>query len=135
MTKVKQLRQQDTHIGDIATKFKSKMWDETLYFLDEHGIVYRKIKDGSNIFHAIMVPQTLRPYILCESHNALEHNNPTRLYNLIKRHYYWRKLHNSVISMKGCDLNANRSHSKSFIMLIYTSLYHNILCPSLVWVY
>ena len=91
ITKVKQL-QQDTHINYITTKFQSRKWDKTLYFLDEHGIIYRKIKDESNIFHSIMVPQTLEPYILYMSYNALGHNCPTCLHSIIKRHYYWRKL-------------------------------------------
>ena len=46
--------------------------------MDEHDIAYVKIKDGSNIFHAVMVPQTLEPYMLYESHNALGHNRSTR---------------------------------------------------------
>ena len=78
MTNVKQLQQQDVHITEIATKCKSKKWDKTLYYSDEHGIVYRKIKDGSNIFHVIMVLQMLQPYILYDSHNALGHSGSTR---------------------------------------------------------
>ena len=45
MMKVKHLQKQDTHTADIATKYKSKKWNKQLYFLDEHCIVYRKIKD------------------------------------------------------------------------------------------
>ena len=56
MTKVKLLEQQDTHIAEIATKCKSKKWDITLYFLNEHATVYQNTKDGSNIVHVIMVP-------------------------------------------------------------------------------
>ena len=44
------------------------------------------------IFHAIMVPNTLQPYILYESHNALGCNGSTR-YHFIRRNYYWKKLH------------------------------------------
>ena len=55
---------------DIYYNKKSKKWDKTLYFSDELGIVYQKIKDRSNIFHTIMTPQTLQPCILYESHNA-----------------------------------------------------------------
>ena len=58
----------------------------------DNGIAYRKIKDGSNIFHAVMVPQTLQPCILYKSHNVLGHNGSTRLYNFIKRYYFQRKL-------------------------------------------
>ena len=39
-----------------------------------------------------MIPQTLQPYILFESHNTLGHNSSTRLYNVFKRHYYWRRI-------------------------------------------
>ena len=63
-----------------------------LYYLDEHGVAYRKIKNGPNIFQTVMVPLALQPYILYESHNALGHNDFTRVYNFVKRHY-WRKLH------------------------------------------
>ena len=68
---------------------KSKKFVKILYYLVNHGVTYRKIKDGPNIFHAVMVPK------LCnhETHNALGHNGSTRLYNFIKRHYYCRKLH------------------------------------------
>ena len=61
-------------------------------FFNKHGIMYRQIEDRPHIFHAIMVPQTLQPYILYESHNALGNNGSTRLYNAIKTHCYWKKL-------------------------------------------
>ena len=63
------------------------------YHLDECGITCRKIGDRPNIFHEIMVPNALQPYNLYESHNALGHNGSTRLYHLIRRHYYWKQLH------------------------------------------
>ena len=61
-------------------------WQYT-YYLDKHGITYGKSRDGPNIFHAIMVPNTLQPYILYESDNALGHNGSTRLYHFIRKHY------------------------------------------------
>ena len=54
-TKVKQLQHQDMHISKIITMCKSKNVIRH-YYLDEHGIAYRKIKHGPNIFHAVMVP-------------------------------------------------------------------------------
>ena len=56
-TKGRQLQQQDIHISIIFTKCKSKKYNETLYYLDEHGIAYRKIKDGSNICTQICSPK------------------------------------------------------------------------------
>ena len=63
------------------------------YYLNEHGITYRKIRDGPNIFHAIMVPNALHSYILYESHKVLGHNGSTSLFHFIRRHYYWKRLH------------------------------------------
>ena len=78
----------------IITKCRSQHHnDKTPYYLDEYNIAFRKIRDGLNIFHAIMVPQNLQPYILYKSHNALGHSRCSRLYNFIKRDYYWKKLH------------------------------------------
>ena len=93
LMKIRYLQQQDTHISEIIDKCKSKKCEKTLYYLDEHSITYRKIKLDKIFFHMIMVLQTLQPFILYESHSKLGHNGSTRLYNFIKRHYYWRKLH------------------------------------------
>ena len=70
MTKVQQLQQQDTDITEIDTRCKSKKWDKIFCYFDEHGIGYQKMKNGSNIFHAIIVPQPLKSDILNERHNA-----------------------------------------------------------------
>ena len=94
LTEVKQLQWQGTHLSTIIAKCTSHSHhNETPYYLDDNGIVYRKVRDGSNIFHNIMVPQKLQPYILYECHNALGHNGTTRLYTFIKRFYYWKKLY------------------------------------------
>ena len=92
MTKVKQLQLHDTHIAEIAIKCKPYQLDKTLYFMDLHGIVCKKKKMDKKPFIAILV-QTLQCYILYENHNALRHNGSTHLYNFIKRHYYWKRLH------------------------------------------
>ena len=41
----------------------SKKNDKTPYYIDEHGITYSKMRNGPNIFYAIMVPNILEPYI------------------------------------------------------------------------
>ena len=97
--KIKQLQQQEGHITKIIDKCKSQKNNKTPYYQDEHGITYGKIRDGSNIFHAIMVPNILQPYILYKSHNATGHNGSTRLYHIIIRHHYWKKCINTVTSI------------------------------------
>ena len=61
--------------------------------MDEHGIICRKVRDGPNIFQAIMIAKTLQPYILYMCHNALGHNGSMRLYHFIRRKYFWKKVH------------------------------------------
>ena len=133
--KVWHLQQQDAHISEIVTKWKSKKCDKTLYYLDKHGIWYRKIMDGPNIFHAAMVPQTLQPYILHESHNALGHNGLIGLANLSKHIIIEGNYVNIVINRWGHVLSINRSHSKNLMMLTYTFQYCNFPCPSFDWIY
>ena len=53
--KIKWLQQQDEYITKLIDKCKSTENDKIPYHLDEHGITYRKIRDGPNIFHAMMV--------------------------------------------------------------------------------
>ena len=82
---VKLLQGHDIHLSKNIVKCKSQHHhDKILNHLDEHGVVYRKVWEGSNIFHAIMIPQKLQTYILYESHNALGHNGSTRLYKYNK---------------------------------------------------
>ena len=82
------------HLAKIIAKCNCQHHcDKIAYYLDEHGIVYKKFLDRSNIFHTIIVLQKLQPYILYKSHNTLGHNGSTRLYNSIKRFYYSKKLY------------------------------------------
>ena len=76
------------HITKITKICKSKKNEKIPYYLDEHGITYRKIRDGPNVFHAILVPNALQPFISYKSHSPLGHNDSTRLYHFIRRHYY-----------------------------------------------
>ena len=82
---VKQVQGQDIHLSQIIQKCKSQHHhDKTPYHLDKHGIAYRKVWNGPNICHAIMVPQKLQPCILYESYSSLQCNGSTWLYNFIK---------------------------------------------------
>ena len=45
-----------TFIKNIAKCKSQHHYDKTPYHLDEHGIAKRKVQDGLNIFHTILVP-------------------------------------------------------------------------------
>ena len=65
--------------------------DKRPYHLDEHGIIYKK-SEMDQIFPCNMVPNALQLCILYESHNALGHNDSSRLHHYIRRHCYWKML-------------------------------------------
>ena len=55
-----------------------------------------------NIYFAIMVPNTMQPYLLNDCYSTLGHNDSTRLYYFTRRHYYWKMCHqhcNKYISL------------------------------------
>ena len=58
--------------------------------------LYMKIKDHGRDFKALIVPKTIQNYLLYESHNGLDHNGTTRLYQFLKRQYYWKGLKESA---------------------------------------
>ena len=85
LDEVKQFQGQDPHLSKIIIKctFHSHH-DKTPFYLAGNRVVYRKVRDRSNIFHIIMIPQKVQTYILYECQNALGHKGSTRLYSFIK---------------------------------------------------
>ena len=61
LQKIKWLQDEDEYIAKLIDKCKSTKHYKIPFYLDEHGIIYRKIRDRPNIFHTIMVPNTLQP--------------------------------------------------------------------------
>ena len=60
-----------------------------------------KIKDHGREFKVLIVPKTIQKYLLYESHNGLDHNGTTRLYQFLKRQYYWKGLKESAQNLSG----------------------------------
>ena len=96
------------HITKIIDEGKSKKNDTTPYYLDKHGITSRKIRGGLNIFHTVMVCNTLQPYIFYKIHNTLGHNGSIRLYDSIQKHHYLKKLHQHCNKMYNCVWNISK---------------------------
>ena len=124
------------HISKIVDNCKSKKNNKTSYSLDEHGITYRNIRDGPNVFHKFMAhhTHTLQPYILYESHNVLGHNGSNRLFNFIRRHHYWKKLGQKCNKyVQSCPECQQDTFKKNPNILTYIYQYQNFPCHLLVW--
>ena len=108
LEKIKQLQKLDEHIARIIDKCKSMRNDKIPYHLDEHGITYREIRDGPNVFHAIMIPDALQSYILYESHNALGQMAPPDCIISLQGIIIGRNCINTVTSIYAHVQNANK---------------------------
>ena len=63
------------------------------------GILYRRVTEGGQSFHAIYIPKTppsLIQSILKAAHNDSGHNGFPRTYSAIRRLYYWKGIKEDV---------------------------------------
>ena len=112
--KLKQLQQQDEYITKFIANCKSSKNNETLCYLDEHGITYRKITDGPHIFHCYYA--FLKPCsgIFCMS--AIMHWDtmvPLDCTILLEETITGKSYVNVVTNMYIHVQNANKKFSKS----------------------
>ena len=62
------------------------------YSVNLHGILYKKLEKCGKEFSALIVPKTIKKYVLHESHNKVGHNGTAKLYQFLKRSHYWKDL-------------------------------------------
>ena len=85
------LQEKDEQHSKIINDLK-KNKVHPVFLLDDSKLLYRRVPDGRNECHAIFVPEDLRPYMLFELHNCFGHSGSTKLYNYMRRFYYWPKM-------------------------------------------
>ena len=135
-----QVEQNETNINKkyVALKFDQeeirKLWETDPYYpkliekikqrnegskedssLDPHSAIYKKIKDHRKEFGVLIVPNTFQKYILCESHNSPGHNGTTRVYQFLKRQYYWKGLKESVQKIVTLSAMSNNKSADTYL--------------------
>ena len=65
------------------------------YKLD-NGTLYRQAQDGDKSFEALIVPRSIIPTILINSHHLQVHTGTTKSYNLIKREFFWKGMDKDI---------------------------------------
>ena len=60
-----------------------------IYSTDAMGILHKKVIDFNSMFSSVVIPKILIKYLLHTFHDSLGHVGATKLYNFIKRFYYF----------------------------------------------
>ena len=92
------LQAQDEKCTTLADMLRRGKLDPIAYSMED-GVLYRRVTEGGQSFHAIYVPKTppsLIQSILKAAHNDSGHNGFPRTYSAIRRLYYWKGIKEDV---------------------------------------
>ena len=90
---------QDDKCTTLTQMLEHGKLDPVAYSVQE-GILYRRVIEGGQSFHAIYIPKTpesLIQSILKAAHNESGHNGFPRTYSAIRRLYYWKGIKEDVL--------------------------------------
>ena len=90
------LQQEDDFCKNIFRQIAKGSLIEGQLYLIRNNILKRYIIDGDHTYETAVIPRTLMPQILLMAHDELGHKGTHRMYNLLKRLYYWKGLKPSV---------------------------------------
>ena len=89
-TKMSELQAKDKACQGIKRALLTKRGSKSFFI--QQDVLYRTVHDRGKEFHAVVLPKVLYPHILHVYHEQMGHNGARRQINLIRRHYYWRKM-------------------------------------------
>ena len=93
------LQAQDNKCTTLTQMLEHGKLDPVAYSVQE-GILYHRVIEAGQSFHAIYVPKTpesLIQSILKAAHNKSAHNGFPRTYSAIRRLYYWKGIKEDVL--------------------------------------
>ena len=92
------LQAQDEKNTTLADMLRRGKLDPIAYSMED-GVLYHRVTEGGQSFHAIYIPKTppsLIQSILKVAHNDSGHNGFPRTYSAIRRLYYWKGIKEDV---------------------------------------
>ena len=98
LDQLRALQAQDEKCTTLADMLRRGKLDPITYSIED-GVLYHRVTEGGQSFHAIYVPKTpqsLIQSILKASHNDSGHNGFPRTYSAIRRLYYWKGIKEDV---------------------------------------
>ena len=87
LDKIALLQQKDTFCNNISTCLHCNPHDK--YFIDSMGILHKKVINFNSTSSYVIVPKILIKHLLHTSWDSLGHVGAIKLYNFIKRLYYF----------------------------------------------
>lgn len=89
--KLPEFQQRDTFCAEKLAEIASGNIPLSIphYFTDDKDVLFRRTKTQGKEFEAICIPETIVPLILDQTHDLLGHNGTPRMYEFLKRLYFW----------------------------------------------
>ena len=97
-TSIKEMQSTDPFCKRIMKRLLNKTAPkhELNTFFIHNSLLYRYASDHSKDFCALVIPKAWRYTILVETHDKMGHQGNNRMYSLIKRQYYWKRMAKDV---------------------------------------
>ena len=86
---LRKLQEQDKETRRLIDLFNSGKMDKKLYSMDNYILKRVLVKDGI-MYYPVVLPDLLRDCVLMLAHDKQGHNGALRVYNSIRRLYYWK---------------------------------------------
>ena len=134
-TQLQQLQKNDTYCRDVAKKLHEDTELQKI-FIKEEGVLYRLWIEDGRMFKCILVPQVLQDFMIILAHSYSSHNGSRRIYNCLKRQYYWPGIRKQIFrhckKCKECMLQNQGQPEKCFGHFDLPDLPIEFICMDLV---
>ena len=101
---IRELQSTDEKCIDLVNRLTQGNLDSDVYCIED-GILYKKIYDNFQLFHAIYLPEALVSPALVIAHDQSGHNGFNRTYAAMKRLYYWKGMKKHILyHCKNCPV-------------------------------
>ena len=90
--KLQAFQAEDKFCKDISSKLQQRQLQDKNQYYKEDGILKRYVEDGKKRFEVVVLPQVLSNAALQVAQEQLGHNGSFRIYALLKRYFYWKRL-------------------------------------------
>ena len=94
---LRKLQEQDKETRRLIDLFNSGKMDKKLYSMDNYILKRVLVEDGI-MYYPVVLPDLLRDCVLMLAHDKQGHNGALRVYNSIRRLYYWKGMKKQIRS-------------------------------------
>ena len=135
LKQLQELQKNDTYCRDVAKKLHKDKELQKI-FIKEDGVLYRLWAEDGRTFKCILVPQVLQDFMIILAHDYSGHNGSRRMYNCLKRQYYWPGMRKQIFRhckrSKECILQNQGQPEKCFGHFDLPDLPMEFICMDLV---